>query len=138
MKNVKKINSMTKTIVMSSFSLLALSSCEPTTYYKKIIENKSTKVLTVLIEKSSYPVDIDTVQINAGSNYTVLESEDMGYSDDAYSDCKKGNPLSYIHPIDSTEISIENSPDWIFDHTDKNNGSKHWVNCRFVVTDETY
>ena len=138
MKNVNKINSMTKTIVMSSLSLLLLTSCEPTTYYKKIIENKSSKVLTVLIEKSSNQVYVDTVQINAGSNYTVLESEDMGYSDEVYSDCKKGQALSYIHPIDSNEVSIENSPNWIFDHTDKNNGLKHWVNCRFVVTDETY
>jgi hypothetical protein len=138
MKNVKKINSMKKTILMSSVFMLSLTSCEPTTYYKKIIENNSSKVLTVLIEKSSNQVYVDTVQINAGTNYTVLESEEMGYSDEVYSDCKKGQPLSYIHPIDSIEVRIENSPDWIFEHTDKNNGLKHWVNCRFVVTDEMY
>jgi hypothetical protein len=139
MKNVNKINSITKTIVMSSLSLLSLTSCEPTTYYKKIIENKSSKTLTVLIEnQDSFPIVIDTLQINAGKNQIIIASEDMGYSDRAYSDCKNGSPIYYIHPIDSNAVSIENSPDWILDHTDKNNGLKHWVNCRFVVTDETY
>lgn len=132
---MKKIYSIANLLIICSV-VLSLSSCDPGTDYKKIIENQSSKNIKLLIDKNYNGSKIDTILINAGSNYVVEVSSRLGYREKDYSDCNRGFPLSYINPLNSSKVNISNSSDWIYEHSQKGRG--HSVKCIYVIKDESF
>lgn len=138
MKKNLTLKSIIQSTLLGSVSCFILSSCEPSTEYKKVVINNSSKNLTLIV-KSNYPTVIDSIALNSGESYYVENEEEMGYSDENYSDCTKGDKdLSFVHPTDSNEIYFHDSPNWMNEHKEKNNGKNHAVTCTYLITDSNF
>ncbi len=141
MKTLQKINATTKKASFLGFTLLALYSCDPSVDYKKIIENKSTKDLSILIQDPttfSGKYSYDTVIVKSGSEYTAIHESGMGTIEKDHPDCSGGDSLFYINPINKNVVNFSNSPDWIYTPNKENHFGGGRVECRFVFTDALF
>lgn len=134
MKNLK-ITTKANMLLLAALSTLILSSCDPGTYYKKVVENHSTKDVKLIVNDYNISTN-DTVVLKAGAIDTVYEDHHIGgTSKDKNTTCEEGYPTSFINPNDSDVVDITKSADWINQKTEK--GKSLYITCRYIIDESS-
>lgn len=138
MKFLNSIFQIGSNFLLTTILFFGFTFCEPTTHYSKVVENNSSSEVRLIVR--DVLVDSpDTVKLGRGTQYVVLDEENMGAPYDDYKECSNDKfRLSVINELDSSAIEITSEMDWVYDESSKKKGLSNTVQCTFIIEDTLF
>lgn len=127
-----------KSTILKALLLLCLTSCEPSTKYNKIVVNKSSHDLQLIIKNTSSEVELNTI-LRSYHSYVIIDEERRNAPYDDYKNCSNDNyQISVVHPFDSIELEITSCMEWDYWEDSKRRGLDNKVMCEYVILDALF